>query len=487
MYINFYGDKVEYAVKVPVLAYKINVSVQGKDADEDVLAETILKLLNVGDTLDIDVLMSLIGIPYKYRKLVEYEINELLDNGRIFIDEKNNKILKIEFNEKTIEDFYVLFDKQNNIFLDCIIPYKDFERRYLKKNYFIEEKSYVIENNFKRGDLTKYSACYKIQELINKSNNIVGLNSEEEDILDYEKEVYIRPFYKINLETIENIDNPIDTDLLIKAFVNQNQNIEYEDPFTLENSSVYIDTYIKNKVDENKLYNILYSDNEFMEMDRCRRKAQSYIDEYYKYDNNEARLNYVEKVALYKELLASHSDVYQNVSISTIEIDKIVKSILKDIIENFKASKIELRNIKIKDLDSENKLDNVMKFKLVKTIANQNYKVVRQDRKVINSTKESSISSYLSCIFMSKYFTNDAFESEVFELFANDVRLVEFLNNMWLYRNNTSHNIEKQKLYDSEFDMENMYKDRLREVTDYLTKELLYFIKTTKKYTVGGE
>lgn len=487
MYINFYGDKIEYAIKVPVLAYKINVSVHGKGSNEDILGETILKLINVGDILDIDALMNLIGIPYKYKKLVEYEINELLDNGRIFINEENNKISKIEFSEKSIEDFYVLYDKQNNIFLDCIIPSKEFERRYLKKDYFSKEKSYIIKNTFKKGDITKYTTCYKILELINKSNNIVKLNNEEEDILDYEDEVYIRPFYKINLDTIENIDNPIDTDLLIKVFINQNQNIEYEDPFTLENSSVYIDTYIKNKVDENKLYNVLYSDNEFMEMDRCRKKAEAYIDEYYKHDDNEARLSYVEKVALYKELLKSESNVYQNVSLSTIEIDKIVKSILKDIIQNFKESKLELRNVKIKDLDSDNKLDNVMEFRLVKTIANQNYKVVRKNRKVINSTKESSISSYLSCIFMSKYFTNDNFESEVFELFANNIRLVEFLNNMWLYRNNTSHNIEKQNLYNSEFDMENMYKDRLREVTEYLTEELLYFVDATKKYRVGGE
>lgn len=486
MYINFYGDKVEYAVKVPVLAYKINVSVDGKDAMEDVLGETILKLINVGDILDIEELIRLIGIPIKYRKLLEYEINELLDNGRILLDENSKRILKISYKEKCIEDFYVLFDKANKVFLDCIIPSTEFERRYLKKDYFNREKSYLIENNLKIGEMSKYSTCYKIQELITKSNSLVEFNNEE-DTFDYEEEIYIRPFYKINLDTIENIDNPLDTDLLIKAYINQNQNIEYEDPFTSENSSVYLNTHIQNKIDENKLYNVLYSNNEFMEMDRCRKKAQSYIDEYKKYDNNEARLSYVEKVALYKEILLSESNIYQKVSLSTMEIDKIVKSILKDIVGNFKESKLELKNVKIKDLDSDNILDNVKDFKLLKAISYQNYKIVRKNRKVIQSTKESSISSYLSCIFMSKYFTNDSFESEVFELFAFNTRLVQFLNDMWLYRNNTSHNVEKQKLYDSEFDMENMYKGRLQEVTEYLTKELLYFVETTKEYRCGGK
>lgn len=486
MYINFYGDKIEYAVKVPVLAYKINVSVEGKEASEDVLGETILKLLNEGEYLDIDEIVRLIGIPFKYRKLVEYEINELLDNNRISIDD-NNRIQKVYSYEKCIEDFYVLYDKTNKIFCDCIIPSKEFERRYLKKDYFDTKKSYTIESNLKPREVSKYSTCYKIQELITKSNSLVRFNNNDDEITLDEDEIYIRPFYKINLDTIENIDNPIDTELLIKSFINQNQDIEYEDPFTLESSSVYLDTYIKNHVDENKLYNVLYNHNEFMEMDRCRKRAQSYIDEYNKYDDDEIRLNYVEKVSLYRELLLSESDIYKKFSLSTMEIDKIVKSILKDIVENFKESKFELRNIKIKNLDSDNKLDNVNKFKLVKTISNQNYKIVHKDRKVINSTKESSISSYLSCIFMSKYFTNDSFENKVFELFAIDTRLIEFLNNMWLYRNNTSHNIEKQKLYDSEFDMENMYKGRLLEVTDYLIKELLYFVETTAEYRYRGE
>lgn len=484
MYINFYGEKIEYAVRIPVLAYKINVNVYKKETSEDVLGEIILKLLNKGDILNIDEIIRLIGIPYKYKKLVEYELNELFDSNRIITDD-NDKILKISPYEKCIEDFYVLYDKINKIFLDCIIPSSDFEKRYLKYDYFDTKKSYVLQSDLKSREVSKYSTCFKIQELITKSNKLVGFNHDETE--DFENEIYIRPFYTINLDTIENIDNPIDTELLVKAYINQEQNVQFEDPFTMENGSVYLDTYLKNKVDENKLYNILYDNNEFMELERCRKNSKLYIEKYAKYDNNEFRLSYIERVSLYRELLLSESDIYKQFSISTIEIDKIVKSILKDIIENFKESKLELRNVNIKNLDSDNRLESVNEIKLVKAISNQNYKIVRKNRKVINSTKESSISSYLSCIFMSKYFTNNDLENKVFDLFATNTRLVEFLSNMWLYRNNTSHNVEKQKLYDSEFDMENMYKGRLLEVTNYLTEELLYFVETTEKYRNGEE
>ncbi len=481
MYINFYGDKIEYAIRIPVFAYKISTNVIEKGSSIDVLGETILKVIEEGATLDIDSLIRMIGIPYKYRKLVEYEINELLDNNKIKLDE-NGKILKKSIYEKTTEDFYVLYDKSNKIFLDCIIPINEFEKRYLKKNIFNNDKSYLVSSIVKNKDINKYGVCYRIQELITKSNSLTNLNNENEDVFEYRDEeyVFIRPFYKINLDIVENIDNPIDTEFLIKVFMNQNQNIEYEDPFTNENTSIYIDRYIKNKIDESKLLKILNDNNEFMYIEKCKDNSIDYIKEYEQLDKFETRLNYIEKISLYRELLSLKSDIYKNFSLATIEIEKIVKSLLKDLIENFKESKVELKNIKISGLDSNHKMDSVKNIKIISTIINQNHKIIYKDKKVINSIGESSISTYLKCIYISKFLTNDKYESKVFDVFSNDYRLVQFLNDIWLYRNNTSHNIEKYKFYNPQYDMEIMYKERLLEVTQYLTNELLYFVQVIK-------
>ncbi|MCE9675732.1 hypothetical protein LPC27_08135 [Paraclostridium bifermentans] len=485
MYINFYRNKIEHAISIPVFAYKIKTYVKGKGTDVDVLGDTIINLINKGEKLDIDYITRLIGIPNKYRKLVEYEINELLDNNKICID-SNNIITSKTKEEKIVESFFVLYDKENNVFLDCIIPEKEFQRNYLINDNFNKEKSYYLSTNVKKKDINKYTVCNKIQELITKSNKICYIDKidgdNEFELFEYnsENDMFLKPFYEINLDIVENIDDPIDADFLIKAYIDQRQDIQIEDPFSGENSSVYIEKHVRNRIDKTKLIKLLNNNNEFIQIESCNKKARGYIENYKKLDDKEERIKYIERISLYKELLLINGDIYKNFSLASIEIEKVVKSLLKDIIDNFNDSRIFLKNVKISGLCSNNELENIRGIKIIDSIINKNHKFIYNDKKVINSIGETSISSYLKCVYMSKYFTKDKFEEKVFKLFISDYRLVNFLNNIWLYRNNTSHNVEKYKYYNSEYDMDIMYKERLAEVTQELMEDLIYFVEKVK-------
>ncbi len=485
MYINFYRDKIEHAISIPILAYKIKTYIKGKGTDVDVLGDTIIKLINEGEKLDIDYITRLIGIPNKYRKLVEYEINELLDNNKIILGQNNIILSKIK-EEKIIEAFYVLYDKENNVFLDCIIPEKEFQRNYLVNNNFNKEKSYYLNTNVKKKDIKKYNICNKIQELITRSNRTCDIDKvdmeNEIDSFEHtsENDIFLRPFYEISLDIVENIDDPIEADFLVKAYIDQRQTIQIEDPFTGESTSVYIEKYVKDRIDKNKLIKLLNDNNEFIQIEMCSQKAKDYVDTYKKLDNREERIKYIERISLYKQLLLLDSNIYKSFSLASIEIEKVVKSILKDIIDDFKESRISLKHVRISELCSNNELENIKDIKIINSIINQNHRFIYSNKKIINSIGENSISSYLKCICMSKYFTKDKFEEKVFELLVSDYRLVKFLNDIWLYRNNTSHNVEKYKYYNSEYDMDIMYKERLAEVTDDLMEELIYFVKTMK-------
>ena len=54
----------------------------------------------------------------------------------------------------------------------------------------------------------------------------------------------VRPFYRIDLETVENLDKPIEGYFLYKVLLNKEMEIEYEDPFTRNNYSIYMEKNI---------------------------------------------------------------------------------------------------------------------------------------------------------------------------------------------------------------------------------------------------
>ncbi|MFW2491549.1 hypothetical protein ACN077_23765 [Clostridium chromiireducens] len=478
MHINFYKNNIDCVVVIPTLVYEINVKVKGNSESYiDILGETILALIETGEKLDTDKLLKLIGIPFKYKRLLECEINELLDSKVLSLDE-DGKVTEID-NSKNyyLETFYVIYDKVNKILLDCIISKSEFKSRYLITTEYNSNKSYFLGTESKKYIPEKYRLCYQLQELLNKSNNITSLEEDEE----FQEEDYnfIRPFYEIHLDTIDNIDNPIEADFLIKIMTNENQEIQFQSPFYNTTHSKYIESYIKPKIDEKKLLNILEKEYQiYIYLDKCKEKSMIYVNEYSKYDKDKSRLSEVEKISLYKEVLLLEGDAYKSFSLVIENINKILKSLLKECTISFAKSLVEKKNICINNLVE---LGDMKEILLAKSFIYQRQKFIHKDREIIKSIGESSIVSYLKCIFISKFLTNNPYEARVFDIFSKDVKLMSFMNEAWLYRNNTSHNIEKQEIYKSEYDMDNMQKERLIEVISELMDGLMYFVQTIKE------
>lgn len=477
-YINFYRNNIDCAVVIPTLVYEISVKVKGNSHNDiDILGETILSLIEEGEIINIDNLLKLIGIPYKYKKLLECEINELLDNKILELD-ASDKVVSINNSDNySLETFYVIYDRMNKIFLDCIISGKEFKKIYPKNFDFNSNKSCFLGTESKKYTPEKYKLCYQLQQLINRSNKITISEGDYYEKNQEEDYNFIKPFYEIYLNTIDNIDNPIEADFLLKVVINSNQDIQYQSPFSNTTNSKYIDSCIKSKVDETKLLKILQIDY-FSYLDKCKEKSMPYVFEYRKYDKDKSRISEIEKISLYKEVLLINGDMYKNFSLVTDDINKIVKSLLKECVSKFSKSRVEKKDICINNLTQ---LEYIKEILIIKSFIHKREKVIYRDREVIKSIGENSIVSYLKCIFISKFLTNDIYDAEVFKIFSEDIKLMNFMNDIWLYRNNTSHNIEKQEYYKSEYDMDNMQKERLIEAISELMNGLIYFVKIIKE------
>ena len=216
----------------------------------------------------------------------------------------------------------------------------------------------------------------------------------------------------------------------------------------------------------------------FRDLDQCKNKSEIYINKYKKLDQDKQRIEYIERISFYREVLSIPGEVYKNFALVISDIDKLVKSVLKELISKYGVISHERKNITIKAFCD---LEEINDIKVIDTIINQRIKMISKDKELIKSIGESSIVSYLKCIYISNYLTSSKYEQKVFEVFSSNRRIIEFLNSIWLYRNNTSHNIEKQKHYDSDYDMEIMVQDRLEEVIEELMEEILYFAQAIKE------
>lgn len=477
MYINYYGKNVLNSIVLPVYLFEIKVKSSNKsdNSNLDVLGEAILGLLEENQVIDIMYISNLLGIPGKYKKLIEYEINELCDAGNIIIDE-NKKVLKLNnVVEAYLESFYVIYDKINKIFLDAIIPKSELDKKIFYRDEEIKTAdNYIIEEK-ERYYIQRYNICYQIQQLIAKSNSSINFDEEDSEYSDINE--MVRPFYRIDLETVENLDKPIEGYFLYKVLLNKEMEIEYEDPFTRNNYSIYMEKNIIKNIDNKKVKNSIKR-FEFIDMDFIKEKIQKYLKTYIKFDKDETRLEHIDKIAYYKAVIDLEREDYKKVASPINNFDKVVKSILKDIVDKFEDSKFEKRNVKV---GSFNDLSSINNITIIESFINENIKRISKDFKVIRNIGQTSIVSYLKAIYLSKYFTQEEFEKDVFKIFSTDYKLIEFLNDVWLYRNNTGHNVEKGKHYDSAYDLDNMNQERLREVMSSLTEGLIYFVSVVKK------
>ena len=309
MYINFYGNNILNSIVLPVYLFEIKVRSKSTNNNNlDVLGEAILGLLKEGDIIDIDYIGNILGIPNKYKKLIKYEINELCDSGNIIIDE-NKRILSLKnVAEAYLESFYVIYDRINKLFLDAIIPKDQLE----KKIYYNDEKIKISDNYFieehEKNYIKKYEICYLIQQLISKSNNSIEFDEEDSEYGNLDE--MLRPFYHIDLDTVENLDKPIEGYFLYKVYLNKEMGVEYEDPFTRNNYSTYIKNNIINKVDNNKIKNIIRK-SDFIDMGVIKESINKYLQCYTAFDNEEIRLEHVDKIAYYQAVVNLDAEDYK--------------------------------------------------------------------------------------------------------------------------------------------------------------------------------
>lgn len=480
-YVNLYGKNIDCAVDIPVLLYKISVRANVRnDENIDILQETVLKIVDKNNCLTSDEIFRIIGMGNKYRRLFMNEINEMKDRKLIVEDNQGHIMFpetKYKYNYNyTYETFYVIYDRINNIFLECIIDENVFEKRYLSDYEADSDKFYILKSSTKYYP-EKFDIIRKIQDLINKSNDILKMEEKNGEVFEINE--FIRPFYEIKLDTVEQVNVPIEAHFLLKVVMDEKQNLNFINFIDESRESNYIDKYIKNTIDYGRLQHIFekgYGDY-FYNFEKCRKNSAAYVSEYYKYDKDMCRKESVEKIAFYREVLSLESDAYKNLSLVIEDLNRLVKSILKEITYKMGISNTERKNVQLLQLTDLNAIKNIF---IISIILESREKIIKKEVQVIKSVGETSAADYLKCIYISRYFTNSSYDIDVFNLFSSDLKIVQFINDLWLYRNNSSHNIEKDKRYKAEYDMNIMERTRLFECIDKLMEELIYFIKTIK-------
>lgn len=493
MLVNFYSNNIEYGITIPVRVYKFtaitepNYKIQ-ENSKVDVLGELILTLLENKEKFNYKKLINTIGMPDKYTKLIDAEIKELKDNKNIVLDNDNN-IKKININTSHKEYFYIVYDCLNNKFMEYIIPQKEFEQNYLKRQKKLRgvELYPLHGRNENVGKLKNYEICYNIKTKIDESNEAIFLYKEN----DQEEHNIYGPPYRINLDRIENIYNPIIAEFIIKVNFDQNKNIYFEAPYTKDNNSIYINSYIANKVKNSDIINMI-DKNKFNEMQYCEEQGLLNLDKYKKYDKYKKendldaynqRIKNAKKLFVFYEMLNIDGETYKSCSVPILELDKIVKSILKEITDKFVEVTVDRETDSKKNRTCIRKfteLDEINDIKIISSILDKNTKKIHEGRKMIEFTGQESIVSYLICIYLSKFFNDNNYEKEIFDFFSKDRESIKFLNDVWMYRNNTVHSVEKRDIYDIDYDMDNMYKERLKEVFEELIAGLMNFIKKIK-------
>ena len=486
MYINFYGNNLNKAVSVPVQAYKINTFYKREKGDNlDVLGNTISEILKVGEKIDVHRICYQLGINPKYEKLVEKEINELKDKKIIECD-KNLVVTQVNKEEIIQEKFYVFYDILNNVMLDCIVEEYEFER-YRKLINIKEDNVYKLGKANNKVVLDNYELCAKIQNLITESNKVCGKIDANED--ENSRKLNKIPFHEIELDIVENIDKPIAADFLIAISRNMDYmmskskyKVNIRDPFTFEDSSKYIDDYIRDRVENNfKVEELIEDDFGLKEMKRAYTDAEKIIKEKYKniLRNEDEEKELTDLIRL-KKLLSANIDT--DIDIRINNINNIVKSRMRDIVYKFNESTIDTKNVNIKKLlEKDEKIEEISDIKIVGIATNGNIKRIRENKQIISVLDQGSIKDYLKCIYVSEKFTNkkeNEYERKISNIFK-ERKLVECLDDFLRYRNSTVHNIEKGKYYEEEYDLQILYKERLEEVVDILIGDLIYFLEKT--------
>lgn len=489
MHINFFGSNIEYGILLPVYVLKVNFYEDTEIKDTiDELAFLIIQLLKKDEKVDEKIICRKIGIPIKYEKLILHEINELKDKNIIKVNKDGILIEDIKFKKRENKVFYTFYDRFSKQLMEVLIPQNHFERMYGRIRNFNEKNFYKLKVN--NSFLEAYDISKKIKEFTFKFNKILEFYYDDLQINLKEKELYdnneIKEFVEIGLipknklifNYIEDADSRVEAELVIKARIDENAEVAYEWPFTFDRKSLYMDKFIWNYLDKNRLKNILNIES-FTILEKCINESKDLNKKYELLDKNIERREFFNQAVYFYNVLKSDENLYRSLHTPISSYEKIIKSILNEYISKLDVSIRDEKNITLKKLMSydKEKVENLKKYTIFTSIYNVNIKNIRAGFNLNRDILITSISDCMQIIYLAPFLLKDELANKLFDLFSTDHRIINFVNNIWLYRNNTQHNIEKGRFYNPEFDMEKKYKDRQIEEYGVLIEDLFYFLK----------
>lgn len=495
MYLNFYKRDLEVAVALPIYAIKVNVYENiNKEKPLDILSRTVLELIKIYKEADVKKIAKMLGFEGKYERAIVYSIADLKKAQIIKLDERNKLIEEKEIHVK-VNSYYAIYDSMNKNILECLIKEDTFNSIKFYKNEFLKSENIYKFNEDRKPH--EQIVSKEIKKLINKIN----VYNESKNEFDYmEEENQYNEFDDINRENtseilkeleksiipqdfieLESVSNHMEfekLELLIKVVKDKSGNLRFQWPFNNDYQSIYVEKYIMNYFDENsKEYKVLSNkiDNDdinyIMEVKSNIAKEISY---YKKYKLSKERYDDLEKILFYREIIKLSGDFYKSIESPIGAFDKIIKSKFKDVTDKLGVCK-KHKNFIVMDYFKNYSYNNV----LISSIKNRRIKPFYREKKLNYLIGESSISDYLTMIIIAPYVLKKRNEEIIRfqKSLLNDNRILDFINDIWLYRNTTTHSVEKGKYYDEKYDMTVKQKERIEEdINDYIV-ELEYFLE----------
>ncbi len=484
MYVNFYGNNLNRAISIPMNVYKINAfSWVEKEEKLDVIGSILLDILKIDKKIDYRELANKIGVGRKYELLIKNEIKELKDRKMIEVEEESGILKsKEEGKIRTKENFYVFYDLINQKLLECILT--EGQYNIYKKSNIDDEKIYKIDEKYIQP--SKDRLYEELYELIEKSNKLCDSLEDAED-----NELNLTPFYKIDLDIIENINQPERVDFLISISSSYDNNniVRLRDPITEEEDSIYIKNYIRNKVEKNsKIEEFLDDDFDFKRMKAIRKEVKEEIEKKYKnilIDDDEKKI--LRDLIFFEKSLNEEDELlYKDCFFNEIDLDSEIKKRFKIILNKFIDVNLKTNTTLNNIFDSYKELNSLKKILIIRVILKRGNEKIKLNpgEKAINIIKKSSIKDYLKLIYIAAkniLHENDSYEEKVYDIFK-DEKMVDSLNRLWLYRNNTVHREEDGDKYRPEYNLKILSKERLREVMSEIIEDTIYFFEKTRKF-----
>lgn len=481
MDINFFKNNEEVLVSVPVFAYKALMYTE--EDNLDILQKHIIEVIDHYKHTNIDFICNNLGMPDEFKKIVDYEIRSLINEG--LVSESHGEVkLNEEVKIKTCELYYILFDKVNGMIIPQPIPAKDFEgklkRKYFKERYDIKPIVNRPFNDYDEINNEINNICKKYNKVFDVSRNEIG-NEIEEINDDFFNEVRMYKG-KIYFKEIININNPIPMDFMVKAYRNEEGDIQYEWPFNKTNSSYFYKNLIHH-VTHKQLEELIIKveEEELIKHDEELDSEKIRISVNFRLKGKNSNINQVVinnlcnlretmegRILKAKRFRSEHREVIQ-------DMDEILKFMFTEIINKFSKVNYDMRQVSINNIMTSEQIKSITNKQIFKSIKDKRVNL-RAGKKVHECIQIRSLLSFFIIIYLSWCVTNGELEKKIVSMFKGNTSLMDFIEEVRMYRNNTVHSIDKSIIYNEKYDLNELPESRVKEILTDLEERLYILI-----------